>query len=117
MASTTSPEERISRLHRKRLIDLHFDLPLGLFLNRSRRNQLATNFLPEFEADVAGFEFRKEIGRELITPTAIEEKSKWQIEMEVDQSFSMKTRNSFFRRSGRSHGLPNDLRWMIVAVN
>lgn len=54
MASTTSFEKRISRLHHKRLIDLHFDLPLGLFLDRSRHHQLATDFLPEFEAGDMG---------------------------------------------------------------
>src|SRR5215471_5340570 len=54
MASITALEKRISRLHRKRLIDLHFDLPLGLFLNRTRPNQLATDFLPEFEAGDVG---------------------------------------------------------------
>ena len=54
MASTNSLEKRISRLHRKRLIDLHFDLPLGLFLDPGRRNQLATSYLPEFEAGDIG---------------------------------------------------------------
>jgi membrane dipeptidase len=36
------------------LIDLHFDLPLSLFLSRPRRNVVATDFLPEFEAGDVG---------------------------------------------------------------
>jgi membrane dipeptidase len=47
-------EERVSRLHASPLIDLHFDLPLGLFLNRARRNVIATDYLPEFEAGDVG---------------------------------------------------------------
>ncbi len=43
-------EERISRLHSAGVIDLHFDLPLGLFLSRPRRNVIASDFLPGFEA-------------------------------------------------------------------
>jgi membrane dipeptidase len=44
-----STEERISRLHAGRLIDLHFDLPLILYLSRPRRNIIAPDFLPQFE--------------------------------------------------------------------
>ena len=33
---------------------MHFDLPLGLFWNRTRRNIIATDFLPEFEAGNIG---------------------------------------------------------------
>lgn len=47
-------EERISRLHAGRLIDLHFDLPLILFLSRPRRNIIAPDFLPQFEAGDIG---------------------------------------------------------------
>src|SRR5438132_11211191 len=49
-----STEERISRLHDQRLIDLHFDLPMFLYDNRDRKNVLATDFLPEFEAGDIG---------------------------------------------------------------
>jgi len=42
-------EARISHLHAGGVIDLHFDLPLSLFLSRGRRNVIATDFLPEFE--------------------------------------------------------------------
>ncbi len=49
-----STEERISRLHAGRLVDLHFDLPLSLFLSRPRRNVIAVDFLPEFEAGDIG---------------------------------------------------------------
>ncbi|HEX4665701.1 MAG TPA: membrane dipeptidase [Chthoniobacterales bacterium] len=47
-------EQKISRLHGGGLVDLHFDLPLGLFLNRARRQIIATDFLPEFEAGDIG---------------------------------------------------------------
>jgi membrane dipeptidase len=47
-------EQEISRLHAGGLVDLHFDLPLGLFLNRDRRRIIATDFLPEFEAGDIG---------------------------------------------------------------
>ena len=54
MKSGNQIEERVSRLHADRLIDLHFDLPLGLFLSHSRRGIVATDFLPEFEAGDVG---------------------------------------------------------------
>jgi membrane dipeptidase len=47
-------EERVSHLHADRLIDMHFDLPLSLFLSRARRNVIAADFLPEFEAGDIG---------------------------------------------------------------
>lgn len=47
-------EERTSRLHAGGLIDLHFDLPLGLFLSRGRHNIIASDFLPQFEAGDIG---------------------------------------------------------------
>lgn len=50
MTAANTNEERISRLHASGLIDLHFDLPLGLFLNRPRRKVITTDFLAEFEA-------------------------------------------------------------------
>ncbi len=37
-----------------RIIDLHFDLPLGLFLRREQRNLLASEFLPQFQAGQIG---------------------------------------------------------------
>jgi membrane dipeptidase len=36
------------------VIDLHFDLPLSLFLSRERRNLIANDFLPEFDAGGIG---------------------------------------------------------------
>ena len=42
-------EEKLARFHAGRLIDLHFDLPLILFLSQPRRNIIATDFLPQFE--------------------------------------------------------------------
>jgi len=54
MKGENNTEERVSRLHADRLIDMHFDLPLSLFWNRERRGALATDFLPEFEAGDLG---------------------------------------------------------------
>ena len=50
MTAANTIEERVSRLHAGGLVDLHFDLPLGLFLSRPRRKVIANDFLPEFEA-------------------------------------------------------------------
>ncbi len=47
-------ENRVSRLHSGGLVDLHFDLPLSLFLSRPRRNIVAADFLPEFDAGDMG---------------------------------------------------------------
>jgi membrane dipeptidase len=52
--SANTIEESVSRLQSVQLIDMHFDLPLGLFWNRARRNVIATDFLPEFEAGNVG---------------------------------------------------------------
>jgi membrane dipeptidase len=52
--SANTIEESVSRLPSVRLIDMHFDLPLSLFWNRARRNVIATDFLPEFEAGGVG---------------------------------------------------------------
>src|SRR5437764_3349492 len=49
-----STEERITRLHGQGIIDLHFDLPMFLYDNRNRKNVLASDFLPEFEAGDIG---------------------------------------------------------------
>jgi len=42
-------EERIDRLHRHGLIDLHFDLLMELYERRARTNVLVEDFLPDFE--------------------------------------------------------------------
>jgi membrane dipeptidase len=47
-------EERISGLHGAGVIDLHFDLPLILFLSQPRRAIVAPDFLPQFEAGDIG---------------------------------------------------------------
>src|SRR6476646_10130831 len=49
-----STEERITRLHGQGMVDLHFDLPMFLYDNRDRKNVLASDFLPEFEAGDIG---------------------------------------------------------------
>ena len=43
-------EERIDRLHRPGLVDLHFDLLMDLYERRTRANMLVTDFLPDLEA-------------------------------------------------------------------
>lgn len=50
----TNTEDRIRKLHADGVIDMHFDLPLGLLWNRARTNVIATDFLPEFEAGDIG---------------------------------------------------------------
>ncbi len=47
-------EKRVSSLHDGGVVDLHFDLPLSLFLSRPRRHVVTTDFLPEFEAGDIG---------------------------------------------------------------
>jgi membrane dipeptidase len=47
-------EERVSHLHAGGVIDLHFDLPLGLFLSRDRRGVITTDFLSNFESGDVG---------------------------------------------------------------
>ncbi len=42
-------EEQVAHLHAGGVIDLHFDLPLSLYLSRPRREVIASDFLPEFE--------------------------------------------------------------------
>jgi membrane dipeptidase len=54
MTTPDPMENRIARLHADGVIDLHFDLPLGLFLNRGRQKIIATDFLPEFQAGDIG---------------------------------------------------------------
>lgn len=47
-------EERISRLHRDGVIDMHFDLPMDLFDKRTRQNVLGTDFLDDLVAGDIG---------------------------------------------------------------
>ena len=47
-------DERISRLHRHGVVDLHFDLPMDLYDKRARRDVLATDFLPDLRAGDIG---------------------------------------------------------------
>jgi membrane dipeptidase len=47
-------EDRIARLHRPGLVDMHFDLPMVLYDKRARKNVLTTDFLPDFEAGDIG---------------------------------------------------------------
>ena len=47
-------EEKIASLHAGGLVDMHYDLPLSLFLSRPRKNVIATDLLAEFEAGDIG---------------------------------------------------------------
>ena len=49
-----SIEQRIARLHRHGVIDMHFDLPMDLFDKRDRKNVLATDFLDDLVAGDLG---------------------------------------------------------------
>jgi len=48
-AAVKSIDERLDRLHKGRIIDLHFDLPMDLYEKRDRKNLLESEFLPEFD--------------------------------------------------------------------
>lgn len=49
-----SIEQRIARLHRHGVIDMHFDLPMDLYDKRARQNVLATDFLEDLDAGDIG---------------------------------------------------------------
>src|SRR5213594_4860982 len=53
-AAVKSIDERLDRLHKGGIIDLHFDLPMDLYEKRERENVLETEFLPELEAGNIG---------------------------------------------------------------
>jgi membrane dipeptidase len=53
-AASEEIEERISRLHRLGIVDLHFDLPMDLYEKRGGKDLLATDFLPDMEAGSIG---------------------------------------------------------------
>ncbi|HEX4641429.1 MAG TPA: membrane dipeptidase, partial [Chthoniobacterales bacterium] len=47
-------DQRVARLHRHGVIDMHFDLPMDLYDKRDRQNVLATDFLEDLEAGDIG---------------------------------------------------------------
>jgi membrane dipeptidase len=49
-----SIEQRIARLHRHGVVDMHFDLPMDLYDKRARQNVLATDFLEDLDAGDIG---------------------------------------------------------------
>src|SRR5436309_6099583 len=53
-AAVKSINERLDRLHKGGIIDLHFDLPMDLYEKRERKNVLETEFLPELETGNIG---------------------------------------------------------------
>jgi membrane dipeptidase len=54
MTHQTSIEAQINRLQAAGIVDMHFDLPMDLYEKRSRKNVLATDFLPDLEAGNIG---------------------------------------------------------------
>src|SRR5207247_3772029 len=48
-AAVKSIDERLDRLHKGGIIELHFDLPMDLYEKRDRQNVLESEFLPEFD--------------------------------------------------------------------
>ncbi len=50
MKNDETMEERVERLQAGGVIDMHFDLPLGLYWNRERRGVVAEEFLPQLQA-------------------------------------------------------------------
>jgi membrane dipeptidase len=53
-AASEGIEERISRLHRPGIVDMHFDLLMDLYEKRGHKNLLGTDFLPDMEAGGIG---------------------------------------------------------------
>lgn len=49
-----SIDERVTRLHRQGVIDMHFDLPMDLYDKRERQNVLGTDFLEDLRAGDIG---------------------------------------------------------------
>src|SRR3954453_5700035 len=47
-------DEHAARLHAGGVVDMHFDLPLGLYWDRERQDVIASDFLPQFEAGDIG---------------------------------------------------------------
>jgi membrane dipeptidase len=47
-------DQRVARLHRHGVIDMHFDLPMDLYDKRERENVLATDFVEDLEAGDIG---------------------------------------------------------------
>jgi membrane dipeptidase len=47
-------DERVARLHRPGVIDMHFDLPMDLYDKRARENVLTTDFLEDLDAGDIG---------------------------------------------------------------
>lgn len=53
-AANREIEDRVARLHRHGVVDLHFDLPMDLYEKRARKNVLVPDFLAELEAGDIG---------------------------------------------------------------
>ncbi|MGI9089256.1 MAG: dipeptidase [Chthoniobacterales bacterium] len=54
MEKSEDLEDHVARLQAAGLIDMHFDLPLALFLKRPPHGSLAADFLPQFQAGGLG---------------------------------------------------------------
>lgn len=49
-----SIDQRVERLHRHGLVDMHFDMPMDLYEKRNRPDVLTSHYLPELEAGDIG---------------------------------------------------------------
>lgn len=52
--SLSDIDQRVTRLHARGMVDLHFDLLMDLYEKRSRADVLTSHYLPEFEAGDIG---------------------------------------------------------------
>jgi membrane dipeptidase len=87
-------EERIARLHRHGVIDMHFDLPMDLYDKRDRQNVLGTDFLADLDAGdigVAGVALYLEDRYlpELGLRTALDQIARLYIEVDQSERFAV----------------------------
>ena len=98
-----SIEARIDRLHATGIVDLHLDLLMDLYEKRNRKNVLAKDFLPEFEAGgigVLGAAIYIEDRHlpELALPVALDQIARLYAEVDRSKRFAIcKTRQEIVR--------------------
>jgi membrane dipeptidase len=87
-------DERIARLHRHGVIDMHFDLPMDLYDKRARTNVLATDFVDDLAAGdiaVAGVALYLEDRYlpEMALRTALDQIARLYLEVDASDRFSI----------------------------
>ncbi len=87
-------DERITRLHRHGVIDMHFDLPMDLYDKRARTNVLATDFVEDLAAGdiaVAGVALYLEDRYlpEMALRTALDQIARLYLEVDASDRFSI----------------------------